>query len=311
MNWQLASRDGGAAGTCARTVGTQHVGAQAGDPASVFLAPESFWDESSVGPHLDVFSPGDIAWQLFTGRLPAAGAVELQARLRNGNRFGEELLQIAIFLEDQGVYHRDIKPDNIGLMESRSRKLQLVLFDFSLAKASVGNLQAGTRPYLDPCLALRKPPRWDLYAERFAVAMTLYELVTGTLPLWGDGQSDPSMIDQEATLDAGLFDPNLREGLTAFPGWAYTISATCWPWIGCGSATSKASATRCARKSASRPNAWRNCGPIGSRPTPARWRRIRQRQPAAALTNWRRNCCRDGQPMTKGPKKPRWPCIWG
>ncbi|MBK6593624.1 MAG: protein kinase [Burkholderiales bacterium] len=42
-------------------------------------------------------------------------------------RFGEELLQTVVFLEDQGVYHRDIKPDNIGLCpSSHSGRLQLV-----------------------------------------------------------------------------------------------------------------------------------------------------------------------------------------
>jgi len=384
VNWQLAARDGSTLGTHLRTVGTQHLEAHVEDPASVFLAPESLWDSVDPGPHLDVFSLGAIAWQVFTGKPPAAGRVELNDMLRSGNglrisdcldgagsalqdliqystcpdvmgrirsmtefleylewvedeltapseqasvdpsvaktddrleggfivvrrigkgssadvllvkrdgsdeeivlkvaidathndrlvaegetlgklrhshivewigtvkiagrvgllmksagkhtlahhlrqearpsldlirRYGEELLQIAAFLEDQGVYHRDIKPDNIGLIQSHSGKLQLVLFDFSLSRVSVDNIQAGTRPYLDPFLPLRKPPRWDLYAERFAVAMTLHEMVTGILPTWGDGVSDPSMIDDEASLDVSLFDPNLREGLTSF-----------------------------------------------------------------------------------------------
>ena len=386
MNWQMASRDGGTAGSFVRTIGTQHLADQVEDLARVYLAPESYWDEVSVGPHLDVFSLGAIAWHLFTGKVPAANTVELQNELRSGNglrisdcldgagkelqrfiqlstcpdvsgrfrsmdellqsldwledeltappqeetvdpshaknkdrleggftvvrrlgkgsssdvllvtkdgsetelvlkvaidathndrltaegevlaklrhpnvvewlntlqvsgrvalllksagkntlahqihhqarpsldlirRFGEELLQIAIFLEDRGIYHRDIKPDNIGITQSQGGKLQLVLFDFSLTKASVDNIYAGTRPYLEPFLTLRKPPRWDIYAERFAVATTLYELVTGKLPTWGDGLSDPSMIGDEATLDTSLFDPNLREGLTVFFG---------------------------------------------------------------------------------------------
>ena len=386
MNWQLASRDGSTAGTFARTLGTQHFVDQVEGLASVYLAPESYWDEVSVGPHLDIFSLGAIAWHLFTGKAPASSSVELQAKVRSGNglrisdcldgagkelqdlvqfstypdvsgrlrsmdeflqslewvegeltappleetvdpsgakskdrleggftvvrrlgkgsssdvllvkkdgsatelvlkvaidashnnrltaegevlaklrhanivewvdtlqvsgrvalllksagkntlahqlryeirpsldlirRFGEELLQTAIFLEDRGIHHRDIKPDNIGLMPSPSGKLQLVLFDFSLTKAPVDNIHAGTRPYLEPFLSQRKPPRWDLYAERFAVATTLYELVTGTLPIWGDGLSDPSMIEDEVDLDVGLFDPNLREGLSTFFG---------------------------------------------------------------------------------------------
>ncbi|CAO3401284.1 BREX system serine/threonine kinase PglW [Azospirillum palustre] len=130
-------------------------------------------------------------------------------------RFGEELLDAVDYLEQKGVAHRDIKPDNIGITEGRERR-RLVLFDFSLARTSPDNIQAGTRPYLDPFLPLRRPPRWDLSAERFAAAVTLHEMMTGVLPVWGDGQSDPALLDDEATIESGRLDPNLREGLTAF-----------------------------------------------------------------------------------------------
>ena len=60
-----------------------------------------------------------------------------------------------------------------------------MLFDFSLANTPADNLRAGTPPYLDPFIRRRQPPRWDLYAERFAIAMTLYEMTTGQLPPGG------------------------------------------------------------------------------------------------------------------------------
>ncbi len=386
MNWQLAARGEQTQGeTLGRTAGTQHVEDYVDDQAKIFLAPEALWDGATAGPHLDVFSLGVIAWQVFAAQPPAATAVELQQKLKAGNglrisdvldgagrelqnliqfstcpdvsarlasmddfleylelvedeltapatvasvdpahakagdridggftvvrrlgkgsssdvllvkrdgsdeelvlkvaldrshndrlvaegealaklrhanivawretlavagrtallmksagpqtlahhlrqearpsldlirRFGEELLQTVAYLEDQGIHHRDIKPDNIGLCPSaHSGKLQLILFDFSLSRTPVDNIQAGTRPYLDPFLSLGKPPRWDLYAERFAAAMTLYEMVTGALPVWGDGLSDPALIEDEVTLDVGRFDPNLREGLSHF-----------------------------------------------------------------------------------------------
>ena len=112
--------------------------------------------------------------------------------------------------------HRDIKPDNIGIAAGKDRRLQLVLFDFSLARTPPENLHAGTRPYLDPFLSLRRPPRWDLYAERFAVAVTLYELLTRRLPFWGDAVSDQASLECEATIESEHFDPALRDGLTAF-----------------------------------------------------------------------------------------------
>ena len=131
-------------------------------------------------------------------------------------RFGEELIEVVNYLEDHGVAHRDLKPENIGIREGGSRKLQLVLFDFSLCRTSADNITAGTHPYLDPFLSLRKPPRWDLYAERFALAVTLYEMAIGKSPVWGDSQTAPAMLDVEATIASDVFDPVTREGFTAF-----------------------------------------------------------------------------------------------
>ena len=134
-------------------------------------------------------------------------------------RFGEDLLGVVNHLEEQGIPHRDIKPDNIAVgMVGRGDKLHLVLFDFSLSRTPTDNIRAGTTGYLDPLLPLRKPPRWDLHAERYAAAVTLYELTTGTMPKWGDGSTDPSHLGPktEITIDAELFDPALREPFTEF-----------------------------------------------------------------------------------------------
>ncbi len=93
-----------------------------------------------------------------------------------------------------------------------------MLFDFSLSRTPPENIRAGTTGYLDPLLPLRRPPRWDLHAERYAAAVTLYELAAGphNLPRWGDGASDPSQLACEITLEAELFDADLRDGLTHF-----------------------------------------------------------------------------------------------
>ena len=132
-------------------------------------------------------------------------------------RFGEDLLQVVAFLEEQGIPHRDIKPDNIGVGKvGHGDKLHLTLFDFSLSRTSPENIQAGTAGYREPFLSSRKPPRWDLHAERYATAVTLYELATGTRPKWGDGKSEPAVLECEAAIDAELFAASLREPLTGF-----------------------------------------------------------------------------------------------
>jgi serine/threonine protein kinase len=156
--------------------------------------------------------------------LKSAGAKTLAEKLKEEGRlsldmlqrFGEELIEAVNHLESEGVAHRDIKPENIGIAENRSGKLQLVLFDFSLCRTPADNITAGTHPYLDPFLSLRKPPRWDLYAERFALAVTLYEMAVGQPPVWGDGQTSPAMLDVEATIERDVFDPVTREGFARF-----------------------------------------------------------------------------------------------
>ena len=131
-------------------------------------------------------------------------------------RFGDELIGVVAHLEREGINHRDIKPENIGIGENRKRALTLKLFDFSLSRAPLDNIRAGTPPYLDPFLVNRRPPRWDLHAERFAAGMTLYELATGTLPTWGSAGQDPASSDKEASLDVERFDASVRDALAAF-----------------------------------------------------------------------------------------------
>lgn len=133
-------------------------------------------------------------------------------------RYGTDLLRAVAYLEKIGLPHRDIKPSNMGTTLGTAKKERyLVLYDFSLSRVGSEVLRAGTTPYMDPFLGSGGRHRWDTAAERYAVAMTLYEMATRTLPVWGDGSCDPS-ADLEATLElnSSLFDPHLRPGLTAF-----------------------------------------------------------------------------------------------
>ena len=116
--------------------------------------------------------------------------------------------------------HRDIKPDNIGIRSLTKQRNQLILFDFSLARAPLDNINVGTEGYRDPFLKLRKPPRWDLAAERYSAAVTLYEMTLGhgVLPQWGSDKSDPALTNDKLVIDAEKFDPSVRDGLVHFFG---------------------------------------------------------------------------------------------
>lgn len=132
-------------------------------------------------------------------------------------RYGHDLLSVAASLASRGIDHRDIKPDNLGIRERPAdRQKHLVLFDFSLARTSATEIEAGTPPYLDPFLGPPRRPRWDPAAERYAVAVTLFEMAAGHVPVYGDPQSNPAVVGDEATVEPDMFDPGVAEALTTF-----------------------------------------------------------------------------------------------
>lgn len=157
-----------------------------------------------------------------------AGEETLSQRLRKDGRleiellerFGDDLLQVVDFLDKEGVSHRDIKPDNLGVRSVAKGPLRLIFFDFSLSSSAPEDIQLGTPPYLDPFLKLRKVKRWDAYAERYAAAVTLYEMAVGAnVELkWGggDGKNSPDVVLDEVSLNAELFPAQLRASLSAF-----------------------------------------------------------------------------------------------
>ncbi len=129
-------------------------------------------------------------------------------------RWGEDLLVALEYLEENGVQHRDIKPGNLGvLLADQKRRRQLLLFDFSLSAADAKDVRQGTPAYRDPFLAQRG--QWDDAADRYAVAVTLHELLTGERPRWGVNDI-ASASDDEITLLAERFDATVRDRLVGF-----------------------------------------------------------------------------------------------
>ena len=144
-------------------------------------------------------------------RLREQGAIQLELL----ERFGDDLLSAIYHLEEKGISHRDIKPENIGLMK-QGRQLHLVLFDFSLPIISADNFSAGTLAYLDPFIRDPGRRRWDDYAERFATALTLYEMATGTLPAWAASEGLPPLIEGSLEIESVIFDPGVRDVMAGF-----------------------------------------------------------------------------------------------
>ena len=126
-------------------------------------------------------------------------------------RYGDDLLAALEHLEDEQVLHRDIKPANIGVGSVGKGAARLTLFDFSLARASLAELQVGTAAYRDPYLSLRGA--WDGAAERWSVAITFHEMLTGARPVLSGTALDAS---SRLELAAERFDPSVRDALVDF-----------------------------------------------------------------------------------------------
>lgn len=135
--------------------------------------------------------------------------------------YGDYLFGAVDFLEGEGVWHRDIKPDNIAIRIRPNRTRELVLIDFSLAGYPVKETGAGTDGYLDPFIGtLTDRSVYDGHAERYALAVTLHEMASRELPVWGDGKVSPRQTDARQEpyprIAGDAFDPAVKDGLLAF-----------------------------------------------------------------------------------------------
>ncbi|MFC8385747.1 protein kinase [Nocardia sp. NPDC057272] len=117
--------------------------------------------------------------------------------------WGRELLDVVVALDAAGITHRDLKPSNLGLAKPEGKakaKVRLALFDFSLSRAPVEQTDAGTPPYRDPFLGTGIRTSYDSAAERYSAAVVLYEMATAGTPVYGDGLSDPKVLDDDVAV---------------------------------------------------------------------------------------------------------------
>lgn len=106
-------------------------------------------------------------------------------------QIGEQLCSALASAHAMGVVHRDVKPQNVMIVDSRV-ELLAKLTDFGIARQVGGDLTTltatgqviGTPDYLSPEQVLGEPggPSSDLYA----LGVVLYELVTAHLPFQAD-----------------------------------------------------------------------------------------------------------------------------
>jgi eukaryotic-like serine/threonine-protein kinase len=125
------------------------------------------------------FVGGQNVWERFDreGPFPANEVV----------RIGSAVASALAYAHEQGVVHRDIKPDNILLEEQR-----VLVADFGLARAvnevydklTATGTVVGSPIYMSPEQATGQK-EIDGRADIFALACVLYELLSGEPPYYG------------------------------------------------------------------------------------------------------------------------------
>jgi len=95
-------------------------------------------------------------------------ASDKEPDLHTQRKLAEDLLAGLDYLEQQGVTHKDLKPDNLLVGDG------LTIIDFSLAAMPEDAPYGGTALYRDPTSV-----RWTHSTDRYAAALCLFELYAG------------------------------------------------------------------------------------------------------------------------------------
>ena len=119
---------------------------------------------------------------------------------------------------DNGIVHRDVKPENIFLANIE-QGLQPKLLDFGIARftdrtqrLTVDGAVMGTPDYLSPQVAKGETANGS--ADLWSLSVVLYELIAGTCPFHGDSYYEliRSIINDEPPplADHGVHEPELE-----------------------------------------------------------------------------------------------------
>ena len=160
-------------------------------------------------PHIvPLFDSGD-AGGLFYYVMPLVQGEPLRQRLvreqqipiEDALRIAREVSDALRYAHDQGLVHRDVKPENIVLSDGHA-----LVLDFGIARSSntaptseTSTLVAiGTPTYMSPEQVSGDPI--DGRSDQYALACVVYEMVTGRPPF--TGPTTESVLSQHRSVDA-------------------------------------------------------------------------------------------------------------
>ncbi len=113
----------------------------------------------------------------------------------------DQVAEALDYAHDRKIVHRDVKPANVMAETDEQGRVFCRVLDFGLAaeiRSSMGRVskdlvgQAGTRPYMAP--EQWRGERADGRTDQYALAVMLYELLSGDVPFAGAFETTDSMI---------------------------------------------------------------------------------------------------------------------
>ena len=160
---------------------------------------------------MDYFRAPSLKTQI-TGNLP-----ETQSRLK---KIVEAMCQAFVHMNEKGLLHRDIKPDNV--LVNKTGEVRVI--DFSLASRIISGVMKlvsgkqknimGTRTYIAPEIILKKPPTPQ--SDIYSLGVTIYEIVTGAPPFAGLNPNDLLAKHlSESPTPTSVLNPNVSPELDA------------------------------------------------------------------------------------------------
>ncbi len=120
-----------------------------------------------------------VKLQYIPGDTLEARKEEIRGRQERACEVGTALLEVLCYLDEHGVLHRDISPKNILIPDDPGRPVCLIDFGLAKRREEARSSGVGTPLYRAPEVI---GSGWSASADVYAVAVVLYEALTGHLP---------------------------------------------------------------------------------------------------------------------------------